>query len=195
MTCIIGLVQDNEVWMGGDSAGVADLNIRSRKDTKVFKVNGKFLIGYTSSFRMGQLLRFGFSPPEQKSKTSDFEYMCTEFIDAVRKRMKEGGYMKVKDNEEEGGRFLVGHKGKLYCVDGDFQVGESLDGFDTVGCGYAYALGSLYETRMEKVPKKRILKALETAEYFSAGVRRPFVIKTLRTKKPPNMVRPVKKGK
>jgi len=54
MTCIAGFVNKNEVWIGGDSAGVAGYNLRIRKDTKVFKVNGRFLIGYTNSFRMGQ---------------------------------------------------------------------------------------------------------------------------------------------
>ena len=179
MTCIAGLVYDNEVWMGGDSAGVSGWNSRIRKDTKVFKVNGRFLIGYTSSFRMGQLLRFGFNPPEQKPKISDYEYMCTDFIDAVRKRLKDGGFMKVKDNEEEGGQFLVGYKGKLYFVNEDFQVGECIEGYDSVGCGYYYALGSLFTTTDIDNPQQRIQQALETAEYFSAGVRSPFVIERL----------------
>lgn len=57
MTCIIGLIKNKKVYIGGDSAGVDGLNITIRKDSKVFKIN-KFIIGYTSSFRMGQLLRF-----------------------------------------------------------------------------------------------------------------------------------------
>jgi len=182
MTCIIGLVQGGMVWMGGDSAGVAKLDIRSRKDTKVFEVDGRFLIGYTSSFRMGQLLRFGFSPPEQEGNVDDYEYMCTKFIDAARKRLKDGGYVKVKDSREEGGVFLVGYKGRLYQIDDDFQVGETLDGFDAVGCGSDYALGSLYSNKNNLDPKWSILEALKVAEHFSAGVRRPFVVKRLKGK-------------
>ena len=183
MTCIAGFVNKNDVWIGGDSAGVSGYNSRIRKDTKVFKVNGRFLIGYTSSFRMGQLLRFGFSPPEQKAKMPDYEYMCTAFIDAVRKRLKDGGYLKIKDNEEEGGAFLVGYKGRLYCVEGDLQVGECIDGYDSVGCGDRYALGSLFMTQNLDNPEQRILQALKTAEYFSAGVRGPFIIEKLKYKK------------
>jgi len=178
MTCIVGLVDGKSVWIGGDSAGVEGLNLRVRKDVKVFSVDGRFLIGYTSSFRMGQLLRFGFHPPRQRTTDSDYEYMCTDFIDAVRKRLKAGGCLKVKDGVEEGGCFLVGYNNRLYIVDSDLQVGECIDGFDSVGCGEQYALGSLFATKDSKKysPKDRILLALRTAEYFSAGVRGPFTI-------------------
>jgi len=183
MTCIAGLVYENEVWIGGDSAGVGGWDLRIRKDTKVFKVNGRFLIGYTSSFRMGQLLRFGFSPPEQKAKIPDYEYMCTAFIDAVRKRFKDGGYLEIKDNKESGGCFLVGYKGRLYAIYESLQVAECVDNYDAVGCGEKYALGSLFMTQNLDNPEQRILQALKTAEYFSAGVRGPFIIEKLIHKK------------
>jgi len=197
MTCIAGIVDGNNVWMGGDSAGVAGYDLSRRKDTKVFRINNRFLIGYTSSFRMGQLLRFNFDPPEQKKKISDYEYLCTDFIEAVRKRLKKGGYTKIKENKEEGGSFLVGYSGRLYEVEDDFQVAERIDSFNSVGCGYAYALSSLYMTKDEKEPKKRILQALEVAEYFSIAVSRPFVVEklTFDNNKKPEMARPVKKGK
>jgi len=179
VTCIVGLVDGNNIWMGGDSAGVGGHDLRIRKDVKIFKINDRFLFGYTSSFRMGQLLRFGFTPPEQSQKRGNYEYMCTDFIDSVRKRFKDGGYSLIKDNREEGGFFLVGYKGNLYQIEGDFQVGECADDFDSVGCGSSYALGALYITRKNKNPRDRILQALETAEYFSTGVKRPFVIEKL----------------
>lgn len=53
MTCIVGYVTPaREVVMGADSAGVAGYDLRIRRDVKVFHA-GPFLIGYTSSFRMG----------------------------------------------------------------------------------------------------------------------------------------------
>ena len=198
MTCIAGLAHENQVWIGGDSAGVGGYDLRVRRDTKVFNINRRFLIGYTSSFRMGQLLRFGFHPPYQADGEGDYEYMCTSFIDAVRTRLKGGGYATVKDNAESGGFFLVGYNGKLYDVQEDFQVGECLDGMDAAGCGESFALGSLLETRDIPDPRKRILRALKAAEYFSAGVQRPFVIRRLGEVKllpKPPMERPVKKGK
>ena len=37
MTCIVGLVKDNKVTIGGDSAGVLGFSLRIRDDEKVFK--------------------------------------------------------------------------------------------------------------------------------------------------------------
>jgi len=57
MTCIVGLIdkESKKIYMGGDSAGVANYSLSVRKDPKVFKRYG-FIFGFTSSFRMGQLL-------------------------------------------------------------------------------------------------------------------------------------------
>jgi hypothetical protein len=36
MTCIVGLVDKGDVYIGGDSAGVAGLSLSIRADEKVF---------------------------------------------------------------------------------------------------------------------------------------------------------------
>ena len=178
MTCIAGIVdkKNKSVIMGGDSAGSGGNVILTRRDAKVFK-NGKFLIGCTTSFRMLQLLRFSLKLPEVKSKDI-YKYMCTDFIDAVRTCFKDGGYLqKYTDGDEKGGSFLVAYKDRLFKIEDDFQVGETLNGMDAVGCGTEFALGSLYSTvDHDMSPTDRIEKALETAEFFALGVRRPFVI-------------------
>jgi hypothetical protein len=176
MTCIVGLVDNGNIYIGGDSAGVdGRYGLVVRSDKKVF-TNGDFVMGFTSSFRMGQLLAYGFSPPVPRVGVDTMEYMVTEFIDAVRNRMKHGGYVKIRDSAEEGGTFLVGYKGRLFHISDDFQVGESTHGYDACGCGDHLALGSLRSTRDWTDGKKRVLEALETAETFSAGVRGPFFV-------------------
>lgn len=176
MTCIVGLIENNNVYMGGDSAGVAGYDLTIRADSKIFK-NGPFLFGFTSSFRMGQLLRYKFKAPYHKQEVSIDEYMMTDFIDEIRKCFKEGGYAEIKDNHGSGGSFLVGYKGKLFRIEYDYQVGIGVDNFSACGCGEPFALASLYNTNgLNMKPEERIKKALETAEYFSAGVRGPFVI-------------------
>lgn len=178
MTCIVGYVdkKSKKVFIGADSAGVAGLDITKRKDVKVFKV-GEFIIGCTSSFRMIQLLRFSFKPPEVKTKDV-YEYMCTEFINAVRECFKNGGYLqKYSLGDEKGGSFLVGYKNRLFKIEDDFQVAENFDVFDSVGCGCSYALGSMHSNAKTKLKAEQIvLKALDTASYFSAGVCKPFVV-------------------
>ena len=63
MTCIVAIKHDNEIWMGGDSAAFRDDERTNRADEKVFK-NGDFLLGYSGSFRVGQLIRYAFNPPK-----------------------------------------------------------------------------------------------------------------------------------
>jgi ATP-dependent protease HslVU (ClpYQ) peptidase subunit len=175
-TCIVGYVdKKGKIFMGGDSAGVGRYDIRIRSDVKVFKKE-KMLIGYTSSFRMGQLLRFKLRIPEHKKTISDYEYMCTSFIDSVRKCLRTNGFTEIKDNQEEIGVFLVGYKGKIYRIDSDLQVGMTYDNYDACGCGESYALGSIFTNLKSKSGKEIVKNALECAENFSAGVRRPFII-------------------
>lgn len=179
MTCIVGIVQNGSVYIGGDSAGVdGSWALVVRADRKVFR-NGDFVMGFTSSFRMGQLLAFDFHPPAPRAGVDVMAYMVTDFIDAARNRMKAGGYARTRDSAEEGGTFLVGYKGRLFHVGQDYQVGESTHGFDAVGCGDQLALGSLRSTREWADAKARVAEALATAEAFSAGVRGPFFIEEL----------------
>jgi len=179
MTCIVGLEHDNGmVSIGGDSAGVdgGRLAIRIRTDEKVF-INGPMIFGFTSSFRMGQLLRYSLTVPEQlPSQTDDYKFMCTTFINAVRTCLKDGGYAEVKNGEERGGFFLVGYRGKLYRVESDFQVGKSLTTYDACGCGEDYALGAMAAGDVGLSAQERIERALAIAAKFSAGVSAPFFV-------------------
>lgn len=185
MTCIVGYIdkQNKEVWMGGDSAGVGGLDIRSRKDVKVF-YKDNMLIGYTSSFRMGQLLRFKLKIPILKKGKDVYEYMCSDFIDAVRKCLIKNGYGKKADNVEEIGVFLVAFKGRLFKIEDDLQVEELNYPYNACGCGEPYALASIrtldYFTDKESNGEKFINIALQTAQEFSAGVRQPFTILKLK---------------
>lgn len=176
MTCIAGIAENGTVWIGGDSAGVSGWNLRTRADEKVFR-NGPFLIGYTSSFRMGQLLRFRLTPPSQKCR-DDYRFMATDFIDAIRECFKAGGYQKRECEQESGGDFLVGYNGRLYEVRSDYQVARFSDSIAAVGCGFELALGAMFATSGN--PKARIRTALKAAEAFNAGVRSPFVIRSLK---------------
>jgi ATP-dependent protease HslVU (ClpYQ) peptidase subunit len=178
MTCIIGMVDKttNKTLIGGDSAGIAGYSIHIRKDPKVFK-NGEFIFGCTTSFRMIQLLRFSFKPPEIKGKEI-YEYMCTDFINEVRKCFLEGGYIqKYSDGDEKGGTFLVGYKNRLFKIEDDLQVSENLNGIDACGCGQEFALGSVFSLKDYTIKCDEILlKSLEVSEFYCNGVKAPFII-------------------
>lgn len=179
MTCIVGVVHEGKVHIGGDSAGVAGYSMTVRADQKVF-TNGKFVFGFTSSFRMGQVLRYAFTPPERLPSKSVDAYMVTDFIDAVRAVLKSSGYAQKDQEQEIGGTFLVGYEGRLFKIDCDYQVGESVDGYDACGCGQDIAVGALFATKAAGLdPAARVSLALGAAESYSAGVRGPFKVETV----------------
>jgi ATP-dependent protease HslVU (ClpYQ) peptidase subunit len=177
MTCIVGLVENGKVYIGADSAGASGYSLMVRKDRKVFRVND-VLIGGTTSFRMLQLLQYSFVMPEYDLHTDLDKYMSTAFIDAVRQCLKDGGYATRSSDQESGGQFLVGFRGRLFYVGEDYQVGESLDGYDAVGCGSEAAKGAMFATHAIQ-PNKRIELALQASERHNIGVRGPFHIEML----------------
>jgi ATP-dependent protease HslVU (ClpYQ) peptidase subunit len=177
MTCIAGVVDGGTVWIGGDSAGVGGYDLTVRSDQKVFR-NGPMIFGFTSSFRMGQLLRWALTVPDHDPRVEPEKYMTTVFVDAVRECLKARGFAKCENQVETGGTFLVGYKGQLFHVDDDYQVGIPADGFYAVGCGGDIARGALFAT--DHLPgDERIRKALAAAERCSAGVRGPFHLESL----------------
>jgi hypothetical protein len=177
MTAIAGLVHEGRVWIGGDSAGVAWNTTVARGDAKVFR-NGEAVFGFTSSFRMGQLLRHSLELPAVNTKALD-RWMCTVFVDAVRACLKNGGYAETNNGVESGGTFLVGIRGQLFEIGNDFQVGEGIDHWGACGCGEQHVLASLWTTAQTKThandPEARLRLALQAAENYSTGVRGPFV--------------------
>lgn len=174
MTCIAGVADGSGVWIGGDSAGVSGWLSHVRADAKVFE-RGPFLMGFTTSFRMGQLLRYGLDVPNHPEGMDDAEFLSTVFVDAVRRCLKDGGFAKRESEVESGGIFLLGYRGRLWRVDSDYQVVETEEGVDAVGSGNEVALGALWATAADD-PEDRIWTALEAAAHYNMGVRAPFTV-------------------
>lgn len=181
LTCIVGLVDKGNVYIGGDSAAVGGYSISVRKDKKVFH-NGPFIMGFTCSFRMGQLLQYKLVVEEQTSSYSDLEFMSTVFIDTVRACFSDNGFKFDSGFENSGGAFIVGYRSNLYIIDVDYQVGLVDTPYYSVGCGSDIALGAMYVSK--GAPESRIKQALEAASKFSAGVSPPFHIVKQINKKP-----------
>lgn len=108
-----------------------------------------------------------------------YEYMCTVWIDEIRKCLKENGYTNIKDNEETIGEFLVGYRGRIFHIYSDLQIKETVDFYDACGGGGHYALGSLATSESTNI-EWRVLKALEVAERFNGTVRNPFIVKRVK---------------
>lgn len=193
MTCIVGIEDGDRVVIGADSAAAMGWSIGTRADAKAWAEGSyRMAFGYTSSFRMGQLLRHRLRIPIDKTPSptmlADADkldgWMATQFIDRVRQVLRKGGYTKVEHEREEGGAFLVGVGAHLYGVDSDFQIGRYARGEYAVGCGADIALGALYGIKAADVghgrsvmrAEDRVHLALKAAAEWSNGVRGPFTI-------------------
>lgn len=182
MTCIAAVVHNGKVYMGGDAAGSNDYFVETRVDSKVFQVD-EFLIGYTSSFRMGQLLKYCFKPPKIGRNKDVMAYMVKKFVPALHKLFENGEWSgdPNPDNEAEerrGGVFLVGVRGRLFRLESNFQVADAADEYAACGSGASYALGALGTLSHNNSPNDRLTKALTVAAHHDPFVRGPFTIIT-----------------
>ena len=179
MTCIVGIASHGIVYMGADSAGSDGWAEQVVATPKLFK-RGPFLIGYTTSFRMGQLLQHWLDVPERTPGQAPVDYMVRIFVEEARRVFRERGFAKIEHNQEEGGEFLVGYGGRLFHIGTDFHVLEFGQGFMACGKGYLVALGALHALQRQQVgPRPAILAALHAASEISEAVRPPFHLQQL----------------
>lgn len=176
MTCIVGIEHKGTVWIGADSAGTnGRMDQRIRADKKVF-IKGEFIIGFCGSFRAGQLLTCNLDVLPQPDGVDDFTFLVNEFTAAVKKCLSP---LKEDDPESAHPNFLFGYRGKLYGIEGDYQISKSEDEFDSVGSGSDIAIGALHASKGDGI-KKRILRALEASAKNNAAVRPPFHVMSLK---------------
>ena len=172
MTCIVAVKEKGKVHMGCDSIGSDGWRKHGRVQPKLFH-NGPLLIGFTDSFRMGQLLELELSPPKLLPDEDLYRWMVKEFVPKLRDLFKAGGYATKHDDRERGGTFIVALRGRIFEMYGDYQVAETDRGYSAVGSGEPFAMGSLFSTR-SRPAKDRLRLALEAAHEMCATVAPPF---------------------
>jgi ATP-dependent protease HslVU (ClpYQ) peptidase subunit len=174
MTCIVGYLDsaNKRMYIAGDTLGSTTTTKSERIDTKVFIKEKKMLMGFTTSYRMGQLLHWKFKLPNHPAKMSTDEYMYTLFIDEVIKLFTENGYAKVESNQNSGGTFIVLYQGKLYCIEEDYQIAKPLEHFTACGCGesYAHAAISAFEMSDNFDLEFKLENSIKIASKYSTGV-------------------------
>ena len=191
MTTIVAVSCSDRIVMGGDSAGCNGLGlIELRADPKVFERDG-YLIGYTTSYRMGQVLRYCAELPKPPEEGDLHAFMVRDFIPAVRHAYAEHGFAKTASKGEErdgrhfgetgqacGGLFVVAVGASLFIVREDFQVGVPLLPYIAIGSGALVAYGVLFATA-DLAPEERVRVALEAAAQHTSCVRPPFALRSL----------------
>ena len=190
MTCIVGIIDGTDVWLGGDRAS-ADADQWTQHPGATPKVlrfnldnNTPALIGYTSSFRMADILwhciREGaFSEAWERLDPIDHAdvrmWIVGELIPVLQSRYGSAGFQRTREDVRKGGTFLFGLQGRLFLIQDDYAVIESAFGYQAVGCGEKTALGSLHTTRrMQMDPVARLNAALAACMDHLAYVLPPF---------------------
>ena len=186
MSSVVGFIYDSKIYIGADSAGsdISNNSIRDMPDQKLF-MNGELLFGIAGSIRVGQILRYCFTPPIRLDETSDRQYICSTLIRSIMESLLENNY-KIDGNEEVAfdGQLMIGYRSQLYVINSDFGI-LSDSQFDAIGCGSEYAISSIYTSlelskqyNFEIVPETIIQLALQASAKYAIGVRGPFSIHT-----------------
>lgn len=191
MSCIVGLAEGGTVWIGGDSAANTEELTQTYTGPKVFR-RGALLFGAVSSFRMRDILHHELTIPRRKPGLSDDAWLVSHLVEEIRLTFDTAGFDLGEEGEDATpGAVLVGYHGRLFTLDWDFHLGEVRDGYNAIGTGEQFALGSLHSTRARAgkhdddvtpalPPRERVGLALEAAAHFSTTVRRPFRILSVR---------------
>lgn len=179
VTCIVGIEDrvSGTVLLGADSYS-SDYTVsqsRSGADTKVFRI-GPYVVGFSTSWRMGQILRYHVTLPDPPKRGALHRHMVTAVVPVIREAFKAHGWLTANSSEpnrDVGGAFLVGVRGMLFEIASDFQVGHVADGYNAIGCAYHVALGALY-ANAGAAPRARARLALEAAVAHGTHVKPPF---------------------
>jgi len=181
MTCVVGLVKDNIIYMGADSCSSNGDTYETTTEEKVF-VRGEFIYGVSGSWRVNQLLKYKFTPPNNNNIDNVKGYLVVDYVDALKECFKN-----LTKHDEDEWDILVGYCGRLFVISSDFHVSERSEfKFNCIGSGSEMADGAMYVANTLP-PEQRISSALRAAAAFSIGVVGPFIIKKLNAKIGQNM--------
>ncbi len=179
MTCIVGFIDKGVTFLGGDSLASDSYNGNTILQKKVLKLrNSKnAIIGFSGSVRDLNLLQYAENLIDPRDEPNiDEKYLVTKFIlneislfnTNGRNRIDKG----INDNDSY---FLLGYKDKLWKIDFNYAVSSVQRNYDAIGCGFEFALGSMYSTEGLS-PVERIHKALQSASKFSVRCASPYYI-------------------
>ena len=181
MTCLIGVVEGNTMYLGADSIGANDDYQLIRRDSKIFRKRD-MLIACTHSFRFRDIIRYDFELPKHPEGMSVEKYMVTIFIEGLRKKLKDCGHIKIGDGDNSGCGLLIAYRGKILKIENDFQLGQANTDYDSHGSGMYHAMSSMFTTSGYNIkPEERMRLAFESCRrYVQGSCAPPYKIKKIK---------------
>lgn len=169
MTCVVGVVDSNGVYIGADRGASDNDSILSMSRPKVTQRDG-WIFGYAGSLGTGQLIEF-ITLPKVLKNDDPFKILRLNIVEELKKAYDAYG----RDIEDNGTDWLIGYKDRLFEMSsgdwGVFEVSQS-----AIGTGSPFALGSLYTSQEESNTMLRVTYALEAAITYSPTCQGPIDI-------------------
>jgi len=173
MTCIVGIVEDGVIYIGGERGISSEDLILSSPVSKV-AVRNDWIYGYAGTIGIGQLMDVINLP---RAEGADFKTIKTKIVPALQVAIENYS----RDHSDHDTQWLIGANHRLYEVSSaDWGVIE-VD-YTSIGGGSGYALGSLYTSFMHRdaySPETRIQLALHSAITLSPMCQGPVDIFSL----------------
>jgi len=138
MTCIISFERDNKIIIAGDKKASNSATGSNVKEPKIFEKK-KFMIGYTSSFRMGQILKHIWTPPSKKEDQTIDNYLYTDVINSLRQVFEVNNF----GESDTTGTFILVYKNRKFIYQSDNSLLEYEDNVISTGSGEEIAFGSV----------------------------------------------------
>jgi len=181
MTCVVALTEGDRLVMGADSGAshLPEYEMYTVSMPKVFRA-GPWLVGFSGSYRLGQILKFNMPWPEPPGEL-DYEFMATKMTRALHECLSsqfDSGYPESAVNRQW--QILIGRRGKVYGMNYRYDVINVTDPFTAIGSGRKVALGALHGLvdRRDLTLFERVERALLAAAKFVPGLGQPFVIES-----------------
>lgn len=164
MTCIVAFTLDNgKIVLAGDKLGSNGYTKREMRAPKVFK-RGAFHIGYTSTFRFGQLLEHVWEAPVQEEE-GDMRFMVRKVIPSLIKLLTDNKHLFSDSDAIEMGEAIIVYRGKIFRIQGDASIFE--EDYTSVGCGELSATTILHFLNSSGEPEEGEVEPLLTQLYVT----------------------------
>jgi hypothetical protein len=203
MSLVVGLVDNEQVYMGADSTEVR-VPLTLGRQAPIFRMES-LLLGFASMSPLASYVLYNLELRQAPSREQLEKFVRSDFVYVLRQYRKDP-LSALKPAVQSSGRearerldrsaqdaqptrvflsapdpqptkvLLVGAYGRLFTAWSDDRVVEALNGYDAVGIGDSAALGALYSTRGLPA-EERVMSALLAAERLTGAVRRPFWVK------------------
>lgn len=184
MSVVVGIKQDNKIYLGADSQvtrGGTRVSLSNHNNYKIWKVKGvdNCLMASVGNLRDACVLRILDDLVDEidviKNRIN-FKYVVTKIVPRIIKQLKEYGYIQQQNNFEGfDSRFLFAYKDQLFLIGNDGSVIE-IDDCVAIGSGESEAIGSLIATADNDNPEYRIVTAIKSCATHDIYVDYPIVL-------------------